>query len=277
MPAKKTVKKSKTKRKTTKKSTKQKIDGKWLATHGHFLGVLVLFCSFSLYAIFSFFTSTQNYLNSMKASVLGAEDFVVSDISEADTGTKEVVPGPDLSQQFFTDVPTDHMHAKAIGALYSAGLISGYENGSYKPDDYVNRAELLKVVTDAVDADFGGMSLENCFSDVEEEWFSTFICYSKSVGWVKGYDDNTFKPSQHVVRAEAIKIIFTAFEYPVCDQVSEAPYEDVAVDSWYAPYACQAKEDGIIAAAGKFRAGDKLTRAELAKVIYNVMLRKGLI
>jgi len=226
--------------------------------NSHFLIILVLFAAFSMYAIASFFDSTDNYINSFYTSVTGSD-------------LETVVP----VDQVFTDVYLDHVNAEAIRALYEEGIVSGYDGGDFRPGDTINRAELVKIVTAAVDADFGGMALGDCFNDVSDEWFAVFVCYSKDNDWVSGYEDTSYKPSQTITKAEALKIVFEAFSYPVCDPVVTQPYADVELTAWYAPYACAAKADGIIPRAGLFNAANEITRAEFVQMVYNVMIGSG--
>ncbi|MFH1218518.1 MAG: S-layer homology domain-containing protein [Candidatus Peregrinibacteria bacterium] len=230
------------------------------STHGHFLAILLLFAGFSLYAISSFFGSTNDYIDNMYVSVVD-EGMVALDMSE-EVG-------------LFTDVLTGHLNAEAIGTLYDAGIVGGYDDGSFRPDNTINRAELLTVVTNAVDADFSGMALGNCFTDVHDEWFAVFICYAKDRGWVKGYNDGSYGPGRTISKAEAIKIVMEAFNVAECLPVTQKPYEDVEVDAWFAPYACAAKRDGLVASAGLFNADRNITRAEFVQVVYNLMVSRG--
>jgi len=230
--------------------------------HGHFIAVLLLFSGFSLYALTSFFSSTNDYLDNMVVSVVANPSAVVEEVSMG---------------YVFTDVRKDYKYVKAIEALYSAGIIDGYEDGTFKPNLTSNRAEFLATVTTAVDADFGGKVLKNCFSDVKEDWYAPFVCYAKDAEWITGYGNGDYKPANPIRRAEALKIVFEAFNYSSCEEVAEEPYPDVTIDSWYAPYACAAKRDGIISKMGSFNSTSEVTRAHVADMIYKVMERKGLL
>ncbi len=233
--------------------------------HGHFLAVLILFAAVSTYAIFSFWDSTNDYIKNMYTSVTGSEgEGVLSD-------------NADVNEEIFTDVFSDHINAEAIKAIYEEGIMKGYDDGSFKPDNTVTRAEFLVVVTNVVDADFGGKSLNNCFTDVQDQWFAPFVCYSKEQGWISGLEDGSYKPNDYIVKAAVLKTAFEALDYAPCEVLEVKPYEDVELDAWYAQYACSAKIGGIIPKAGLFNADKKVTRAELAQIVYNLMEEKGML
>lgn len=257
----------------------------------NFMGMLLLFAGFSFYAIASFFTSTSDYIDYRYASVMGAEG--ESDIPMECYSCKE--PRGDYPQcdilwetevcplnasnveGVFDDVALDHSNYEAIDILHDKGIVKGYDSGKFKPDNKINRAEFLTIISNAVDADFGGKKLADCFKDVQDQWFAVYACYAKENDWVKGYGDGSFGAGKNVTKSETIKIVFGAFDYDPCEEVENKPYDDVELSDWYAPYACQAKRDKIIAGAGLFNHGYEMSRGEVVQVIYNVMRRKGLL
>jgi hypothetical protein len=248
-----------------------------------FLALLLLFVAVSSYAMGSFFTSTNDYLSKSLSSVLSSEvenddeGDVVEYIDEDGNVSTGEVSKEDEKKQIFKDVPLNHKNAVAIETLYNLGIVAGYSDGNFKPESTINRAEFLTVLSNAVDADFAGKKLENCFSDVKTEWFAAFICYAKEAGWVGGYENGSFKPEQNVVKAEAVKIIFEAMEYPLCEEVTEAPYTDVPADSWMAPYACAAKEASIVSGKTLYTPSYEMTRGDSIQLIYNTMAKLDLL
>ncbi|PIR54943.1 hypothetical protein COU74_04365 [Candidatus Peregrinibacteria bacterium CG10_big_fil_rev_8_21_14_0_10_36_19] len=260
----------------------------------HFLGILILFAGFSMYAVTSYFTSTNDFIENRYVSVLGDGQSVVS--TEAipacyscpepkvdfpacgDLWKSGVCPAKlDEVKELFNDVDSSHPHAEAIEVLANQGVVKGYADASFKPDNTINRAELLSVLSDALDADFGGKVLSNCFTDVGEEWFAVFVCHAKEKGWVNGNPDGSYHPGDAVNKAAAIKIIFGAFDYGVCDTVNDSDFSDVKSADWFAPYACKAKQDGIIKSSDIFDPNHQVTRGEFVQMMYNVMKKKGLI
>lgn len=135
---------------------------------------------------------------------------------------------PSLAQ--FSDVENDHQYKTSIEFLQGKNIIGGYPDGTYKPDKIINRAELLKIVVEAVyDDEFSSFSNEQCFSDVSPGiWFTKYVCFAKFKGIVNGYSDGSFKPEQEINYVEAIKIALETYGY-----VSSANNPS---DPWYKIY-----------------------------------------
>ena len=102
--------------------------------------------------------------------------------------------------------------AKRRQVIYTAvteGIVDGYEDGSFRPDDPINRAEALKILLKATKLDPLEEPFEQQeFSDVPEEaWFAPYVERLVEYAIVEGYEDSTFRPQQHITRAEASKIL----------------------------------------------------------------------
>ena len=121
---------------------------------------------------------------------------------------------PSLLQAAFSDVSSDHLNYDAINYVQQNGIVNGYPDGTYKPDEFINRAEFTKIV---IEASFPGQALgSNCFPDVTAEWFSKYVCFAKGQGIISEYPDGTFKPGNNVAFSEDSKIIVNSVVYPVC-------------------------------------------------------------
>lgn len=118
-----------------------------------------------------------------------------------------------VSAAVFSDISNTHPNLRAIEYLKGSGVIQGYETttlplAEFRPDNGVNRAELLKMVFLAT----GLTPPESCavkpFPDVpKEEWFCPYVFLAKELGVVQGYPNGTFRPGNPVNRPEAMKII----------------------------------------------------------------------
>jgi len=178
----------------------------------------------------------------------------------------------------FPDVPADSLHAPAIDYLKTHGIIAGYADGSFKPDNTINRAEALKLVflgRKALSLPDVASTKTMDFPDVAKtDWFYSYVDSAYNLDMVKGYDDGTFKPANEITAAESLKIIFSGlvadFQSPV---VTEDPYTDVKSDQWYAPYVLYGRDKMLIEASsnGTYAPERKMTRAEFAEVIYRVL------
>ena len=90
----------------------------------------------------------------------------------------------------FTDVSTENDEV-AINYLFDANIVDGYVDMTYRPNNSINRAELLKILVESrVDnVPIGG---RNCFNDVAEDWYAKYVCYAKTEEWINGYGDGNF-------------------------------------------------------------------------------------
>lgn len=181
---------------------------------------------------------------------------------------------------------TDHKNEEAIIYLYKHNIIGGYPDGTFRPDGTINRAELLKIlVGDKVASldvmDEGGKphpEYQNCFPDVHEEWFAVSICFAKKQGWISGYPDGTFRPSQSVTKAEAVKMLVSIEGFTPSAQAS--PFDDVQEGDWYAPFIQAAYAKNLLElprkgfASNPYGAGEAITRGSVGESMYRVAVIK---
>ncbi len=241
----------------------------------HFLAVLVLFVGVSVYAITSFVSSNTGYIEKGYTNVLGE----VSDVLVHDD------PADAARQNPFNDLDVSHTNFDAILTLYYEGIVSGYSNGAFGAENNVNRAEFAKMLVEASDLDYAALPsdiLVNCFTDVKDlpdHWFAPAVCAAKNQGWVSGYSNGGYNPTQNINRAEALKILLVAFGFqiPENDKVTVSPYEDVAMDAWFLGVAKSASDNKIVDQGGLFVASSTVTRGQIAQMIFNAMKAKGLL
>jgi len=92
----------------------------------------------------------------------------------------------------------DHPYRVAIDYVQSRGIVSGYPDGLYRPDDAINRAEFTKIL---VGGKVTERQLKECvavlpspFPDVVAgDWFAPYVCAAKHGGIIAGYPDGTFR------------------------------------------------------------------------------------
>lgn len=112
-----------------------------------------------------------------------------------------------------SDVDESTYYFTAIDFLKGNGVIHGYPNGEFKPDQCVNRVEFLKMLYLAANEDVSANpDVENIFSDAStDEWYWPFLAHGVGEGDVEGYEDGTFRPGECVNRMEAVKLAVLAF------------------------------------------------------------------
>ena len=106
----------------------------------------------------------------------------------------------------YADVELDDWFNNAICTLSNAGVINGYEDGTFKPNGKITRAEFATIASRFFE--YADENMENPFSDVEENtWYYQYIMAASDMGLINGYPDGTFKPDNLITRAEAVTIV----------------------------------------------------------------------
>lgn len=175
----------------------------------------------------------------------------------------------------FTDVNSSTPHYTAIKYLKEHGVIGGYPDGSFKPDQVVNRAEALKIILLGSGETVAASASEDPFVDVPAaEWFAPYIVKAKSLGVVEGYEDGTFKPAQTVNLVENLKMLLLTKKIDVSTLlVTSNPYADAFMGEWYAKYVQYAKNKNLIDANSDnmIFPAQGMTRAKLAEAMYRLV------
>jgi uncharacterized protein YkwD len=156
----------------------------------------------------------------------------------------------------FSDVPTNYKYRDAIDYIAEKNIVQGYADGTYKPNQLINRAEFTKII---IGAKFPAQAVgSGCFSDVADEWFALFVCFAKDRNIVKGNPDGTFRPASNINTAEAYKIVLETFiENPIYDETGT---------QWYDKYLEYAGAYGLNF-SGTLDASHNVTRGEMAQMI----------
>lgn len=159
----------------------------------------------------------------------------------------------------FSDLDQSHPHHRAITALVDQGILEGYGDGSFQPEQDVTRAETVKIVL--LGAGFEVSESEELhFSDVAAtDWHVNYIESAYRSGLIQGYTDGTFLPNQTVSRAEAAKIVLSSAELDY-GTGSEwyTPYQDYAIEWNIAPK----QSDGL------WHPEALVSRGELAEMMF---------
>ena len=104
----------------------------------------------------------------------------------------------------YSDVKVGDWFNNAVSTLSKAGIIAGYEDGSFKPNGYITRAEFATIAARFFDVTYNGKDL---FPDISGHWAKDYINQAANKGFVNGYEDGTFKPDRNITRAEAVTLV----------------------------------------------------------------------
>ena len=107
------------------------------------------------------------------------------------------------TENSFSDVSADDWYSNTVSTLVNAGIIVGYEDGTFRPNAPITRAELAAIASRFDDLS-GGTS---DFSDISGHWAEDAINSAYDKGWVGGYPDGTFRPDQYITRAEVMSLV----------------------------------------------------------------------
>lgn len=175
----------------------------------------------------------------------------------------------------FSDVSGTNRNADAINFLANDKIISGYPDGTFKPDQPVSRVEFLKLALLASKVKLDDATPTG-FSDVDETaWYAPYLQKAKKEGWAQGYADNTFKPTQSVNKVEGLKILaeIQGWKLPA---VYDASYKDAPPAEWFGPLVAYAKLHGLLEETGDyFIPSGSLSRAKTAEILFRTRGRSG--
>ena len=111
----------------------------------------------------------------------------------------------DFAISTFTDISTEEWYYQPIAFLEAYGVLYGYPDGTYRPDEIVTRAEYAVIASRFDDLE---VSASNRFSDVtDDHWAVGFINSAAAKGWVTGNEEGAFEPGDSITRAQVVTII----------------------------------------------------------------------
>ena len=112
----------------------------------------------------------------------------------------------------FPDVNEDDWFNVTVSSLANMGAISGYEDGTFRPNEPISRAELAAMAVRFYDA-FEAEYEEGTFLDVDgDEWYADAIAAAEELGIIGGYPDGTVRPNNNITRAETCAIVNRVLE-----------------------------------------------------------------
>lgn len=182
----------------------------------------------------------------------------------------------------FSDVPTNHPAYQAIVYLQSQGILKGYSDGTFKPNQLVERAAAVKMVLAGRITDEQAASLQNPgFSDIgSDAWYKGYVAKAVELGIIDGPNKSpAFNGGKAVVLAEFLKILLRA------QQMDANAYSEItsplAVDvtdanAWFYPYVRLGMASSILQvdANGNLNPNKQLTRADVAMAVYHLLMYK---
>ena len=166
----------------------------------------------------------------------------------------------------FTDQADIKVDAEVVDTLVSLGVINGYTDGSFKPNDTVTRAEMAKMIYVLRTGNSDASAYNNdktSFTDVNGHWAAGFIKYCQSVGIIAGQSATKFAPDQTVTAQEAAKMLLVTLGY-------DAQKAGLVGINWASKTNALADENGLLDDVNTSFTGP-CPRQYAAQLIYNAI------
>lgn len=185
---------------------------------------------------------------------------------------------PAIPSESNTNVFSDcenHWGKSIINSAYASGIISGYDDHTFRPDINITRAEFSSLVVNSLGLTGGLYS--GTFADVSlQSWYAGIIQTMQNCSLINGVTENTFQPNAPITREDAALILIRAYKLIKGDSaLSEASsFKDFALVSDYAKDSVSSAHAlGIISgdSNGFFLPASKTTRAEAAAMLLNFL------
>ncbi|MCK5460469.1 S-layer homology domain-containing protein [Candidatus Gracilibacteria bacterium] len=158
----------------------------------------------------------------------------------------------------------------SIKKLVERNIISGNADGTFRPDNEINRAEFCKILVTATNAQ-KYIPLNSSFSDIEtDDWFFSYTETAKYHGWLSGYPDGTFRPGSKINRAETAKILSNAFGFNSSEEDTDK--------NWYDKFTRVLKNKSLFpynTDDDSFTPNHHPSRSEIVEQIFRFMKKTG--
>lgn len=177
--------------------------------------------------------------------------------------------------EFFSDVDKEHWAYQYIASMAEKGIINGFEDNTFKPEESITRAEFAKMI---MTGEVVENSSDTTFFDVDENvWYYDAVCNAASIGLICGVGDGRFLPDENITREEAAVIMYRFAEYrnksllPFRMNINFDDEEDISdfavgsIDALYTAEVINGSDDG------NFYPKKSISRAESATMIYNLL------
>jgi hypothetical protein len=172
----------------------------------------------------------------------------------------------------FDDVPVNHPYYNAVIVLRYQGILNGYPDNTFRPEQPLNRVEALKLIFEVADIPLTNGIAQASFSDTETNaWYSGYLNKATYLEVVAGYPDGSFRPSDPVNAVEFLKMLLIAQKADLSNvNLMEIPYADVIPGQWYSKYVNYAKIHDLLQTSkeNEIFPAEPFTRGRAADTIY---------
>ncbi|WP_028612850.1 S-layer homology domain-containing protein [Paenibacillus harenae] len=181
---------------------------------------------------------------------------------------------PVEEQPPFADVSEDHWANGPIMVLRDSGIVNGYANNEFKPNQSITRSEFITMTVKALGLEPEKKNLTFTDKNQIPAWSEEYWQTAVQAGIINGYEDGTLKPNQKISRAEMIAILIRGLDEPLQNGYKLNYKDTKEIPAWAIPYVKTATVNGIVQGSSdnRFAPHKNASRAEVAMVLFNVMI-----
>lgn len=191
-----------------------------------------------------------------------------------------VVSAPAAAQTTFPDVPSSYWASGFIQELVTRGIIAGFPDGSFRPEEPVTRAQFAALISKAFNKTSVRQPIQ--FIDIPAGfWASNAIQTAYTTGFLAGYPGNTFRPSENIPRAQVLVSLANGLSYAAtgsADSVLVAYNDAASIPDYARPSIAAATQKQIVVNYPDVKTlnpNQTATRAEVAAFVYQALVSAG--
>ena len=193
-----------------------------------------------------------------------------------------VPPAPGVAKPItgFTDVPNDFWAGAYIGELSRRNILGGYQDGTFKPNEPINRGQFASLLGKAFGKPKERQSIS--FQDVPENyWARSSIDDAVQTGFMSGYSEGVFRPDQQIPLYQLQVALATGLKLQPQTPATQTlgKFNDVGdLPKWSQDKVAAAVESGVVTgfpSAQQLTPNRVATRADAAALIYQALVKEG--
>ena len=191
-----------------------------------------------------------------------------------------IVQAPAQAQSTFSDISSDYWASEFIQELADRGVISGFPDGTFRPNEPVTRAQFAAMVRQAFRRSATRGAVQ--FADVPSNyWAAEAIREAYTTGFLSGYPNNIFRPDENIPRAQVLVSLSNGLGYTSANSIDQTllAYGDASsIPNWARPSVAAATERQIVVNypnVSTLAPNRAATRAEVAAFIYQALVSSG--
>lgn len=196
------------------------------------------------------------------------------------TTTPEPTANPSASinaADRFTDIAPTDWFCEAVSIVLDKGIVSGTSDTTFEPDATLTRAMLATMLYRYAGEPTVNYAMN--YTDTEDGWYTEAVRWASSIGVVKGFDDNTFRPDEPITREQAAAMLQRYAEFAkesnsLWNETNILSYEDFdSISDWAIPSLQWAAGAGVMKGRtdSTINPIENITRAEIAQMLVNYM------